>query len=208
VFGNQLVLHRKFALLRVEVGDRVECRQCKRHDRNDEEHGRCEIEKTLDAARDNGLRCWLWLGGRAIIPTPDTDGNRDVLTTIVNHFKGHASLLAWKGIDEPNNPLDDKKFPANDMAEAYKHIKKLDPDHPVLIIHEPLSPAAQLEPYSPAGLLPVRGDAEAVRHEEHSGRCLRPGGHCDRHPRKPGLAFPAVNGSQPSGLDRVLTFSG
>jgi len=110
-----------------------------------------EAEKSLDAARDSGMRCWLWLGGRAIIPTPDTSGNRDVLTRIVNHFKGHPGLGAWKGIDEPNNPLDPNQFPAKDMAEAYKHIRQLDPDHPILIIHEPLSPAAQLKPYSAAG---------------------------------------------------------
>ena len=110
-----------------------------------------DIEKTLNAAANAGLRCWLWLGGRAIIPTPDTAGNRDVLTRIVNRLKSNTGVGAWKGIDEPNNPLDPNQLPAKDMAEAYKHIRKLDPDHPVLIIHEPLSPLAQLKPYSAAG---------------------------------------------------------
>jgi hypothetical protein len=109
------------------------------------------VENTLNAAAKAGLRCWLWLGGRAIIPTPDTDGNRDVLTRIVNRLKNNPGLGAWKGIDEPNNPLDPNQFPARDMAAAYKHIKQLDAGHPVLIIHEPLSPAAQLKPYSAAG---------------------------------------------------------
>ena len=60
-----------------------------------------EAEKWLDAARDNGMRCWLWLGGRAIIPTPDTDGNRD-------EDKGPA-VGAASPRSLANDPHDDKR---------------------------------------------------------------------------------------------------
>ncbi len=176
-------------------------RQARARDPNALDAQIADIEKVLDAARDNGMRCWLWLGGRAIIPKPpkpDVDGNRDVLTRIVNHFKSHKGLLAWKGIDEPNNPLDPNQFPAEDMLEAYKHIKKLDPDHPVLIIHEPLSPAAQLKQYSPAGDI-FGADIYPIAYPP-----------C-QHPYKPGT--PLTQGNHDLSLvgdltDRIVTAAG
>src|SRR5262245_36619084 len=64
--------------------------------------------KVLDAAAAGGLRCWLWLGELTNLPArkpsdPPSSTER-VLTQVVNAFKGHDALLAWKSVDEPRNP--------------------------------------------------------------------------------------------------------
>src|SRR5206468_1943503 len=40
--------------------------------------------------------------------------------------------------------------PAAGLVRAYKKLKELDPDHPVVIIQAPRSPVADLLPYRPA----------------------------------------------------------
>jgi hypothetical protein len=102
------------------------------------------------AAFEHGVRCWLWLGRLGNLPQPPGQLG-DLLTRVVNAFKGDPALLAWKGVDEPRNPFrgDDWIRPAGPIR-AYERIKALDRDHPVVIIQAPPSPASQLTPYRPA----------------------------------------------------------
>ena len=74
-----------------------------------------------------------------------------MLTQVVNAFKGHDGLLAWKSVDEPRNPYrgDDWIRPAG-LVRGYEQVKALDPDHPVVIIQTPLNTVAELTPYRPA----------------------------------------------------------
>ena len=74
-----------------------------------------------------------------------------MLTKVVNAFKGHPGLLAWKGVDEPRNPFRGEKWirPAG-LVRGYEKLKALDPDHPVVIIQTPRNTVAELSPYRPA----------------------------------------------------------
>lgn len=120
-----------------------------------------DAQKWLDAAAKAGMRVWLWLGEQAVLSGPSAAANEQVITKIVNRFKDHPGLGAYKGIDEPHNPVgrtkkvQGKKVPNPvdpvGMADAYKLVKKLDPGHPVVIIHEPVSQLADLKPYAAAG---------------------------------------------------------
>jgi len=124
-----------------------------------------DTEKMLDKIAAAGLKVWLWLGEQAVLSGPDAASNEQVITKIVNRLKGHAALGAWKGIDEPHNPVGRKKrvtvngkqqvvpnpVDADGMAKAYQCVKRLDPAHPVVIIHEPVSQLAALKPYAAAG---------------------------------------------------------
>src|SRR6186997_3065817 len=61
----------------------------------------------LDAAAGAGLRCWPWLGELTDLPLRkpgDPAGPKErMLTRVVNAFKGHDAVLAWKSVDEPRN---------------------------------------------------------------------------------------------------------
>jgi hypothetical protein len=108
-----------------------------------------------DAAAANGLHCWLYLGETPDLPErapgQPASVNEQLLTRIVNEFKGHPGLGAYKGMDEPRNPFRGEHWirPAG-LVRAYEKLKALDPDHPVVIIQAPRSPVAALTPYRPS----------------------------------------------------------
>ena len=107
--------------------------------------------KLLDAAATHGLRCWLWLGDLANFPGGATGTrNNQLLTRIVQALRGHAALAAYKGMDEPGNPLrSPAPVPAAGMVRAYKRLKQLDPKKPVVVVQAPRGPVAALEKYRP-----------------------------------------------------------
>src|SRR5919202_290397 len=110
-----------------------------------------EQRKLHTKLRNKGLKTWLWLGDLPDLPGPHPPNNEQMLTKIVNAFKGDASLLAWKAYDEPRNPFRGADWirPAG-LVRAYEKIKALDPHHPVVLIHAPPSPVAHLRPYAAA----------------------------------------------------------
>jgi len=113
--------------------------------------GQLAAERTrLDAAAAHGLHCWPWLGSVPNLPPQAGSPQEALLTAIVNGLKGHPALGAWKGLDEPANPLNPNRVPVAGLVRAYQHVKKLDPDHPLVIIQAPLGTAADLVPYRPA----------------------------------------------------------
>jgi hypothetical protein len=103
-----------------------------------------EQRRVLDAAGAHGVRAWLWLGDAAADDSP-------LLGQIVDGLGGHPALGAWKGVDEPRNPFRGANWirPAGPIR-AYRRIKRIDPDHPVVIIQAPIGTVAQLTPYRPA----------------------------------------------------------
>ncbi len=106
-------------------------------------------EKTsLDAAAAHGLHAWLWLGDVPNLPAAGAPPeNPQLLTKIVNAFKSHPALGAWKGIDEPRNPFRGEKWIRPDgLIKAYKRLESLDPNHPVVIIQAPRSLVSELTP--------------------------------------------------------------
>jgi hypothetical protein len=102
--------------------------------------------KLLDAAAAHGLLCWTWLGRLPNLPANAGSANEQLLTQVVNALKGHRALGAWKGIDEPAFA----GTPAAGLVRAYRRIRDLDPNHPLVIIQAPRGTAADLKKYAPA----------------------------------------------------------
>src|ERR671937_1879475 len=104
-------------------------------------------EKQLeDAAAAHGLLSWLWLGDLPNLPTTAGSSKEQLLTKVVNAFKAHPGLGAYKGIDEPQH----SGIPAAGLVRAHAKLRALDPDHPVVIIQAPRGTVADLTPYRPA----------------------------------------------------------
>ena len=97
-----------------------------------------EVGEELDAARAHDLQVWLALAG------VDNDLTHvALLDPIVGTLKGHPGLGVWKGVDEPAHG----HVPAAGCVAAYRHLRDLDPDHPVAIIEAPRAPS--LKPGGP-----------------------------------------------------------
>lgn len=109
----------------------------------------------LDAAAAHGLQCWLYLGELPDLPPRSAGGQASTREQLLNRvaatFRDHPGLGAYKGVDEPRNPFRGEKWlrPAG-LVRAYKRLKALDPQHPLVIIQAPRSTVAQLAPYRPA----------------------------------------------------------
>ena len=90
------------------------------------------VTQELDAAAEHKLQLWVALAG------VDNDlGRRSLLDRIVGVLKGHPGLGVWKGADEPAHG----HVPAAGCVAAYKHLRSLDPDHPVVLIEAPRGPS-------------------------------------------------------------------
>jgi hypothetical protein len=101
-------------------------------------------EKELeDAAAAHGLLSWLWLGDLPNLPTTPGSPKEQLLTNVVDAFKDHPGLGAYKGIDEPQH----SNIAAAGLVRAHTKLQALDPDHPVVIIQAPVGTVADLTPY-------------------------------------------------------------
>ncbi|HET8893918.1 MAG TPA: hypothetical protein VFM96_07470 [Gaiellaceae bacterium] len=111
------------------------------------------VAQELDAAPAHGLQLWLALAG------VDNDlSNKSFLDRVVNTFKGHPGLGAWKGVDEPALA----HVPAAGCVAVYEHLKALDPHHPVVIIEAPRSPGpTRHSPSEPLTVAAIRPYAAA-----------------------------------------------
>jgi hypothetical protein len=90
------------------------------------------VLQELDAAVEHRLQLWLALAG------VDNDlSQRSLLDRIVNAVKGHPGLGAWKGSDEPAHG----HVPAAGCVAVYRHLRSIDPDHPVVLIEAPRGPS-------------------------------------------------------------------
>jgi hypothetical protein len=90
------------------------------------------VGEELDAASRHGMQLWLALAG------VDNDLSRKaLLERVVNTVRGHPGLGAWKGADEPAHG----HVGAPGCVAVYKHLRSVDPDHPVVLIQAPRGPA-------------------------------------------------------------------
>ena len=103
-------------------------------------------KKLQDAAAAHGLHCWLWLGALPNLPTTAGSPREQLLTKVVDAFKAHPGLGAYKGIDEPQH----SNIAAAGLVRAHTKLRALDPSHPVVIIQAPVGTVADLTPYRPA----------------------------------------------------------
>ena len=109
----------------------------------------------LDAAASHGLYCWVYLGDVPDLP-PRAAGQQpsareQMFTTIAAFLKDHPGLGVYKGVDEPRNPFRGSDWIRPDgLVRAFRKLKELDPNHPLVIIQAPRSTVAELTPYRPA----------------------------------------------------------
>jgi hypothetical protein len=95
------------------------------------------VGEQLDAVPAHGLQLWLALAGI------DNLSQQPLLDQVVNTFKGHPGLGAWKGSDEPAHA----HVPAAGCVAVYHRLKQVDPHHPLVIIEAPRGPGPT--PHSP-----------------------------------------------------------
>jgi hypothetical protein len=114
-----------------------------------------EVEKRFEEAELHGMHCWLWLGKAPANLPPRAPGappsaREALLGKIVDRFKGHAALGAYKGFDEP---LHHKPVIKPDrlirVQEALKR-PELDPHHPLVLIQAPVHKLGPLKTYARA----------------------------------------------------------
>lgn len=106
--------------------------------------------EVLDAAAAHGLHCWLQLGNVSDLSARTLAANEQLLTGIVGELKDHPALGAWKGVDEPANPNRPARVPAAGLVRAYRKLRTMDPQHPVVVLQAPVGALARLAPYRPA----------------------------------------------------------
>jgi hypothetical protein len=91
------------------------------------------VAEQLDAASSHGLQLWLGLAGVC-----NDLSKRALLDRIVNTFKAHPGLGAWKGADEPAHG----HIAAEGLVRVYRRLHAHDPAHPVVIIQAPRGPGS------------------------------------------------------------------
>ena len=101
-------------------------------------------EKYLDAAARYGMHTLPYLREYASVKSPEQEA---ALRAMINRFKNHPGLGAWKGEDEPEWG----KHPIPPLERAYQIIKETDPNHPVVIIHAPRGTVESLRQYNGTG---------------------------------------------------------
>jgi len=102
-----------------------------------------------------------------------------LLDQVVNTFKGHPGLGAWKGSDEPAHA----HVPAAGCVAVYHHLKQLDPHHPVVLIEAPRGPGPTLQsPDRPLTVAAVRPYAAACDVHGIDIYAIPPGAHAGGPP--------------------------
>jgi hypothetical protein len=100
------------------------------------------LQDWLDAAASHDMHCWITLGDLPALK-PDDAAKEKQLRDMVNRFKDHPGLGAWKAFDEAAWV----KRPADQLRRAYSVFHETDPYHPVVLIQAPTKASLPLEPY-------------------------------------------------------------
>jgi len=111
------------------------------------------LGQELDAAVQHGMQLWVALAG-----LDHNLARQSLLDRIVNTIKPHPGLGVWKGADEPAHG----HVPVAGLVAVRRHLKTLDPDHPLAIIEAPRAPApAPSKPDRPLTVAAVKPYAAA-----------------------------------------------
>jgi hypothetical protein len=95
-----------------------------------------------DAAARNGMHCLVSLRELGSLKDGD-DKTEAMLRRVIEQFKDHPGMGAWKGVDEP----DWNKDPVEPMVRAYQFIRQHDPDHPVWVTQAPRGTVESMRRY-------------------------------------------------------------
>ncbi len=98
--------------------------------------------KMQDAAAKYGMHCWLNLREASAFKKPEDEA---LFRRIVTTFRNHPGMGCYKGVDEPEWG----KAKVEPMADMYKLLKKMDPNHPLVIIQAPRGTMENLKKYNP-----------------------------------------------------------
>ncbi len=107
-----------------------------------DEDGIATIRKYLDAAAEHHLYCWISLRGIEVLKADDK-AREAKLRKVIETFKDHPAIGGYKASDEPawgHVPLDT-------VVRAYRVMREVDPNHPVLVLHAPKFAASVIAPY-------------------------------------------------------------
>ena len=94
---------------------------------------------------------WMTLGEELSYVKANDQHDQERLKAFIERFKDDPAMAGWKGGDEPlwGNMNTHGKKPPSSIAETYKMLHELDPDHPVFILQAPRGTAAELAEYRP-----------------------------------------------------------
>jgi hypothetical protein len=95
------------------------------------------------AAARYGLHCLPFLRELAVATNKASEAK---LRQVLEHFKDNPGLGAWKGADEPEWG----KCPLPSLVQAYRVIKEVDPNHPLVTIQAPRGTVESLRRYNVA----------------------------------------------------------
>jgi hypothetical protein len=101
-------------------------------------------QKYLDAAAHYRMHCLPYLREDAVVKSRAQEAK---LREILNRFKDHPGLGAWKGADEPEWG----KVSIPRLIHTYNIIKEVDPNHPLVIIQAPRGTVESLRSYNVTG---------------------------------------------------------
>jgi len=105
----------------------------------------------FDALTPSHLFVWLWTGDELGYFKAGDTVKQEKLAKLVNTFKDEPAMLGWKGEDEPlwGNMNTHGSRPPALLAEPYKIVHALDPNHPMLVLEAPRGTAAENAAYDP-----------------------------------------------------------
>lgn len=101
-------------------------------------------QRYLDEAAKVGL--WVMPTLREYSGVRENDPKEAQLRALINRFKDHPALGAWKGADEPEWG----KQPIPPLKRTYDIIRELDPHHPVFIVQAPRGTIDAMRAYDSA----------------------------------------------------------
>jgi len=107
-----------------------------------DEDGIATIRKYLDAAAEHHMYCWISLRGIEVLKAYDKSREAK-LRKVIEAFKDHPAIGGYKGSDEPAWG----KVPVENVLRAYRVMREVDPNHPVLVLHAPKFAASVIAPY-------------------------------------------------------------
>lgn len=99
------------------------------------------------------LFVWLWTGEELGHFNASDTAKVEKMKKLIETFKDEPAMFGWKGEDEPlwanMNVKKPGMRPPASLAEPYKLVHELDPNHPMIVMQAPRGTAAENAAYDP-----------------------------------------------------------
>lgn len=137
---------------------------------------RSATRAAYDEARALGLWGWSALGS---LPPSNRAEAESHLRQTIETLRDHPALLCWETEDEPTlvwkEPLKIRTAAAQ-INDTAAFIRKLDPDHPLYLNHQPANLVSTLQAYNPAADIVATDIYPVIPHGIHEMYALWPDG--------------------------------